>query len=75
MVDRRFGLDRLNLEDGEHSVDVTIGSEGAWDRTHLRRLRQSGELPGLVPVIDADFSQAAKIPELKVCAVRVEKAA
>ena len=51
-----FGLDRLRISDGDKAVDVTIGSESHWDRTHLRRLRQSGDLPGMVPVIDSDFS-------------------
>ncbi|MEM8924308.1 MAG: DUF4397 domain-containing protein [Actinomycetota bacterium] len=51
-----FGHDRVLLSDDEHTVEVTVGPEGVWDRTHLRRLRQSGELPGLVPVIDADVT-------------------
>lgn len=55
-----FGLDRLRLTDGEQVVDVTIGSETHWDRSHLRRLRQSGDLPGMVPIIDSDFSADGK---------------
>lgn len=51
-----FGLDRLRLGEGDRAVDVTIGSQSHWDRSHLRRLRQSGDLPGMVPVIDSDFS-------------------
>jgi hypothetical protein len=51
-----FGFDRFRLTDGDDAVDVTVGPPGGWDRSHLRRLRQSGDLPGLVPVIDSDFS-------------------
>ncbi|MFV0259574.1 MAG: DUF4397 domain-containing protein [Acidimicrobiales bacterium] len=55
-----FGLDRLRLSEGDRAVDVTIGSQSHWDRSHLRRLRQSGDLPGMVPVIDSDFSADGK---------------
>ncbi len=55
-----FGHDRLRLVDGEHAIDVTVGSESHWDRSHLRRLRQSGDLPGMVPIIDSDFSADGK---------------
>ena len=55
-----FGLDQLRLSDGEHGIDVTVGPGSHWDRSHLRRLRQSGDLPGMVPIIDADFSADGK---------------
>ncbi|MGF1597609.1 MAG: DUF4397 domain-containing protein [Acidimicrobiales bacterium] len=59
-ADHWFGLDRLRLSDGDQAVDITIGSESHWDRSHLRRLRQSGDLPGMVPIIDSDFSADGK---------------
>ena len=59
-VNQWFGLDRLRLNDGDHAIDVTVGPGSHWDRSHLRRLRQSGDLPGMVPVIDADFSADGK---------------
>ncbi len=55
-----FGLDRLRLSNEEQAIDVTIGAESHWDRSHLRRLRQSGDLPGMVPIIDSDFSADGK---------------
>lgn len=55
-----FGLDRLRLGGDDQAIDITIGSESHWDRSHLRRLRQSGDLPGMVPVIDSDFSADGK---------------
>ena len=55
-----FGHDRLRIAEGDHAIDVTIGSESFWDRSHLRRLRQSGDLPGMVPIIDSDFSADGK---------------
>ena len=55
-----FGMDRLRLSDGEQAIEVTIGSESHWDRSHLRKLRQSGDLPGIVPIIDSDFSADGK---------------
>ena len=55
-----FGLDRLRLSDGGHAIDVTVGPGSHWDRSHLRRLRQSGDLPGMVPIIDSDFSADGK---------------
>ncbi|MEZ5408988.1 MAG: hypothetical protein R2761_13235, partial [Acidimicrobiales bacterium] len=59
-VSHWFGLDQLRLSDGEHGIDVTVGPGSHWDRSHLRRLRQSGDLPGMVPIIDADFSADGK---------------
>ncbi|MGI9615330.1 MAG: DUF4397 domain-containing protein [Acidimicrobiales bacterium] len=55
-----FGHDRLRLTEGDNAIDVTVGSETHWDRSHLRRLRQSGDLPGMVPIIDSDFSADGK---------------
>lgn len=55
-----FGLDRLRLTDGDQAIDVTVGPGSHWDRSHLRRLRQSGDLPGMVPIIDSDFSADGK---------------
>ena len=55
-----FGHDRLRLIEGDNAIDVTVGSETHWDRSHLRRLRQSGDLPGMVPIIDSDFSADGK---------------
>ena len=55
-----FGHDRLRLAEGGHAIDITVGSESHWDRSHLRRLRQSGDLPGMVPIIDSDFSADGK---------------
>ncbi len=55
-----YGFDRLRLADDVAVVDVTVGSDDRWDRAHLRRLRQSADLPGLVPVIDADVSSDGK---------------
>jgi hypothetical protein len=57
---RWSGFDQLTLSDDSNSVDVTIGSADRWDKAHLRRLRQSADLPGLVPVIDADISSDGK---------------
>ncbi len=54
------GFDRLRLTDDSAVVDVIIGSLDRWDRSHLRRLRQSADLPGLVPVIDSDFASDGK---------------
>ncbi len=54
------GFDELRLTEGAHSVVVTIGSQDKWDKAHLRRLRQSADLPGLVPVIDSDFASDGK---------------
>jgi hypothetical protein len=54
------GFDELVLTDGDTAVKVTIGSSDRWDRSHLRRLRQSADLPGLVPVIDSDFASDGK---------------
>ncbi len=54
-----FGLDRFTLGD-DQQVQVTVGPESHWDRSHLRRLRQSGDLPGMVPIIDADFASDGK---------------
>ncbi len=53
------GFEQLRLEDGPNAVNVIIGNE-RWDRSHLRRLRQSADLPGLVPVIDAEMSSDSK---------------
>lgn len=55
-----YGFDRLRLSNDATVVDVTIGSRDRWDKAHLRRLRQSADLPGLVPVIDADVSSDGK---------------
>lgn len=54
------GFDQLELSDDANSVNVTIGSSDKWDKAHLRRLRQSADLPGLVPVIDSDFASDGK---------------
>ncbi len=54
------GFEHLLLSDGDSSVKVTVGSMDRWDRSHLRRLRQSADLPGLVPVIDSDLSSDDK---------------
>ncbi len=54
------GFEELVLAEGESAVKVTIGSSDRWDRSHLRRLRQSADLPGLVPVIDSDFASDGK---------------
>ncbi|MDH3296205.1 MAG: hypothetical protein OER95_17945, partial [Acidimicrobiia bacterium] len=54
------GFDEIVLADEETAVKVTIGSTDRWDRSHLRRLRQSADLPGLVPVIDSDFASDGK---------------
>ncbi len=54
------GFDRLRLSDDSNAVNVTIGSPEKWDKAHLRRLRQSADLPGLVPVIDSDFASDGK---------------
>ncbi|MGB5759206.1 MAG: hypothetical protein WBM50_20000, partial [Acidimicrobiales bacterium] len=54
------GFDQLRLSDGPNAVYVTIGSPEKWDKAHLRRLRQSADLPGLVPVIDSDFASNGK---------------
>lgn len=53
------GFEQLRLQDGSNAVSVVVGNE-RWDRSHLRRLRQSADLPGLVPVIDADLSSDGK---------------
>ncbi len=50
------GFDELVVSDEGTAVKVTVGSPERWDRSHLRRLRQSADLPGLVPVIDSDFA-------------------
>jgi hypothetical protein len=55
-----FGLDRLRLTEDDKAIEITIGTERHWDRSHLRRLRQSGDLPGMVPIIDSDFSADGK---------------
>lgn len=55
-----FGHDRLRIVEGDHAIDITIGPESYWDRSHLRRLRQSGDLPGMIPIIDSDFSADGK---------------
>ncbi len=55
-----FGLDRLRLTQDDQAIDVTVGPGSHWDRSHLRRLRQSGDLPGMVPIIDSDFSADGK---------------
>ncbi|MEL6985217.1 MAG: hypothetical protein AAFO29_22485, partial [Actinomycetota bacterium] len=39
---------------------MTVGSRERWDKSHLRRLRQSADLPGLVPVVDADAASDGK---------------
>ncbi len=54
------GFDLLRLSDADTEVLVTIGSSDRWDKNHLRRLRQSADLPGLVPVIDSDFASDGK---------------
>ena len=54
------GFDQLRLADADNSVLVTIGSRERWDKSHLRRLRQSADLPGLVPVVDADAASDGK---------------
>ncbi len=54
------GFDQLRLSDDANAVNVTIGSSDKWDKAHLRRLRQSADLPGLVPVIDSDFASDGK---------------
>ena len=54
------GFDELRLTEDAKSVVVTIGSQDKWDKAHLRRLRQSADLPGLVPVIDSDFASDGK---------------
>ncbi len=59
-VSRWSGFDQLRLTDDTNTVIVTIGSIDRWDRAHLRRLRQSADLPGLVPVIDSDFASDEK---------------
>jgi len=50
------GFDEIVVADEGTAVKVTVGSPERWDRSHLRRLRQSADLPGLVPVIDSDFA-------------------
>lgn len=50
------GFDEILVADEGTAVKVTVGSPERWDRSHLRRLRQSADLPGLVPVIDSDFA-------------------
>ncbi|MDH4279672.1 MAG: hypothetical protein OEW83_16490, partial [Acidimicrobiia bacterium] len=50
------GFDEIVIADEGTAVKVTVGSSERWDRSHLRRLRQSADLPGLVPVIDSDFA-------------------
>ncbi len=50
------GFDEIVVADEGIAVKVTVGSSERWDRSHLRRLRQSADLPGLVPVIDSDFA-------------------
>ncbi len=50
------GFDEIVVADQGTAVKVTVGSPERWDRSHLRRLRQSADLPGLVPVIDSDFA-------------------
>ena len=55
-----FGFDQLRLSDDDAAVLVTIGSTERWDKSHLRRLRQSADLPGLVPVVDADAASDGK---------------
>ncbi len=50
------GFDEIVVADEGTAVKVTVGSSERWDRSHLRRLRQSADLPGLVPVIDSDFA-------------------
>ncbi len=50
------GFDEIVISDDGTAVKVTVGSPERWDRSHLRRLRQSADLPGLVPVIDSDFA-------------------
>ncbi|MEM7274561.1 MAG: DUF4397 domain-containing protein [Actinomycetota bacterium] len=54
------GFEQLRLSDDTNAVNVTIGSSERWDKAHLRRLRQSADLPGLVPVIDSDFASDGK---------------
>lgn len=54
------GFENLHLSDGDGAAKVTIGSMDRWDRSHLRRLRQSADLPGLVPIIDSDLSSDGK---------------
>lgn len=55
-----FGFDQLRLSDDDNAVIVTVGSQERWDKSHLRRLRQSADLPGLVPVVDADQASDGK---------------
>ena len=60
VAESTFGFDQLRLTDDDNAVLVTIGSLERWDKSHLRRLRQSADLPGLVPVVDADAASDGK---------------
>ena len=52
-IDQWFGLDRIRVQDDKHSVDATIGTQLHWDANHLRKLRRTSNIAGLVPVVHA----------------------